>query len=113
MTHRDKRDMPGQAGTRRNVPAWSPVGTGGTNGTPPFRGGVPGLSRPVSQPEPGQTGHADAEKLVDLLGKSEAALIEAVARTDFLTIREAGKLVGMVYKLRSMRHEVELKAGIW
>ncbi len=54
-----------------------------------------------------------AAKVSALLKDGEAALIEAVARTDFLTIREAGKLVGMVYKLRSMRHEVELKAGIW
>ena len=71
------------------------------------------MCHPVSEPEPRHTKRAEAEKLADLLGKSEAALIEAVARTDFLTIREAGKLVGMVYKLRSMRHEVELKAGIW
>lgn len=54
-----------------------------------------------------------ATALAAQLKDSEYGLMEAVSTTDLLTIREAGKLVAMHRKLRRMRHEVELKAGIW
>lgn len=52
-------------------------------------------------------------KLTTKLKAGEYALIDAVARTNVLTIKEAGKLVAMQRKLRAMRYEVEVKAGVW
>lgn len=52
----------------------------------------------------------DTAKLAACLKSSEYALIDAVVRTNVMTIREAGKLVAMQRKLRAMRYQVEAKA---
>lgn len=55
----------------------------------------------------------EAEKLSAFLKDSEYTLIDAVARTNVMTIKEAGKLVAMQRKLRAIRCEIEVKARIW
>lgn len=54
-----------------------------------------------------------AAEVSELLKASENNLIRAVCDTDVLTIREAGKLVAMQRKMRALRYDVEVKAGIW
>lgn len=117
------RDKAGYPGLSHHIP---PAGIGRDERDIPLKGDIPALSRSHLSRLPRQLTKGNTrmkgpmktptrEAAADLaaqLKASEYGLMDAVVKGG-LKLREAGKLVDMHRKLRSLRYEIEVQAGIW